>query len=133
MQNLLSSRLLSKNLNIRIDKTIILLVVLYGCETWPLIFREKYRLEVFENRVLRRRSGLKSDEVTGEWIKLHNEVLYDLYSSPGLIRIINYIRSNKARLNIVVKEGSIYLFISCYTRNRIHSPIIKIEYSSRGG
>jgi hypothetical protein len=54
---------------------------LYYCETWPLTLREKHRLRVFENRVLRRIFGLKRDEVTGEWRKLRNEELRDLYSS----------------------------------------------------
>jgi hypothetical protein len=75
VQNLQSSRLLSKNLKIRICKTIILPVVLYGCETWSLTLREKHRLRVFENRVLRRIFGPKRDEVTQEWRKLHNEEL----------------------------------------------------------
>jgi hypothetical protein len=61
--------------------------VLYGCETWSLTLREEYRLEVFENRVPRRIFGPKRDEVTGEWRKLHDEELHDLYSSPN-IRII---------------------------------------------
>ena len=65
MQNLLSSRLLSKNLKIKIYRTIILPVVLYGCETWSLTLREERRLRVFENRVLRRVFGPKRDEVTG--------------------------------------------------------------------
>jgi hypothetical protein len=69
-------------------KTIILPVVLYGCETWSLTLREEHRLRVFENRMLRRISGPKRDEVTGEWRKLHNEELRDLYSSPSIIRII---------------------------------------------
>ena len=72
MQNLLSSSLLSKNLKIKIHRTIILPVVLYGCETWSLILRVERRLRVFENRVLRRTFGPKRDEVTGEWRKLHN-------------------------------------------------------------
>jgi hypothetical protein len=72
---------LSKNLKFRIYKTIILPVVLYGCETWSLTLREEYRLGVFENRALRRIFGPKRDEVTGEWRKLHNEELHDLYSS----------------------------------------------------
>jgi hypothetical protein len=63
-------------------------VVLYGCETWSLTLREEHRLRVFENRVLRRIFGPKRDEVTGEWKKLHNEELRDLYSSPSIIRII---------------------------------------------
>jgi hypothetical protein len=65
----------------------ILPVVLYGCETWSLTLREEHRLRVFENRVLRRIFGTKRDEVTGEWRKLHNEELRDLYSSPSIIRI----------------------------------------------
>jgi hypothetical protein len=83
-------------------KTIMLPVVVYGCETWSLTLREEHRLRVFENRVLRRIFGLrvfenrvlrrifgpKRDEVTAEWRKLHNEELHDLYSSPSIIRII---------------------------------------------
>jgi hypothetical protein len=88
IQNLLSSRLLSKNLKIRVYKTIIVPVVLYGCETWSLTLRKEHRLKVFENRVLRRIFGPKRDEVTGEWRKLHDEELRDLYSSPSIIRII---------------------------------------------
>jgi hypothetical protein len=87
VQNLLSSRLLSKNLKIRIYNIIILPVVAYGCEAWSLILREKHRLRVFENRMLRRIFGSKN-EVTGEWRKLHNEKLRDLYSSPSTIRMI---------------------------------------------
>jgi hypothetical protein len=70
-----------------IYKTTILLVVLYGCETWSLILRWEHRLRVFESRVLRI-FGPKTDEVTGEWRKLHNEELCDLYSLPSIIRII---------------------------------------------
>jgi len=66
VQNLLSSSLLSKKLKIEVYRTIILLVVLYGCETWSLTLREEHRLRVFENRVLRRVFGPKRDEVTGE-------------------------------------------------------------------
>jgi hypothetical protein len=87
VQNLVSSRLLSKNLKIGIYKTIILPVVLYGCETWSLTLREEHRLRVFVNRVLRRIFGPKRDEVTGEWRKLHNKELHDLYSSPSIIRV----------------------------------------------
>ena len=78
VQNLLPSSLLSKNLKIKIYRTIILPVVLYGCETWSLILWEERRLRVFENRVLRKIFGPKRDEVTGEWRKLHNEELNDL-------------------------------------------------------
>ena len=68
-------------------RTIILPVVLYGCETWSLTLREERRLRVFENRVLRRVFGPKMDEVTGEWRKLHNE-LRDLYSLPSIVRMV---------------------------------------------
>ena len=80
VQNLLSSRLLSKNVKIKIHRTIILPVVLYGCGTWSLTLREERRLRVFENKVLRRIFGSRRDEVTGDWRRLHNEELNDLYS-----------------------------------------------------
>jgi hypothetical protein len=79
VQHLLSSR---------VYKTIILPVALYGCETWSLTLREEHRLRVFENRVLRRIFGPKRDEATGEWRRLHNEELNDLYSSPNIILLI---------------------------------------------
>jgi hypothetical protein len=82
----LSSRLLSRKVKVEIYKTIILPVVLYGCETWSLTPREEHRLSVFENRVLKRIFGHKRDEVTGEWRKLHNEELHNLYSSQDIIR-----------------------------------------------
>jgi hypothetical protein len=88
VQNLWSSRLLSKNLNVKIYRTIILPVVLYGCQTWTLILREKRKLRVFENRVLRRIYGSNRDEVTGEWRKLHTEDLNYLYSSPTMVGVI---------------------------------------------
>ena len=88
MQNLLSSTLLSNNLKIKIYRTIILTAVLYGCETWSLTLREEHRLRVFENRVLRRIFGPRRDGVTGEWRKLHNEELNDLYPSPNIVRVI---------------------------------------------
>jgi hypothetical protein len=75
MQNLLSFRLLSKNIKIRIYRTIILPVVLYGCETWYLTLREDHRLGVFKNGVLRRIFGPKSDKMTGGCRELHNEEL----------------------------------------------------------
>ena len=88
VQNLLSSRLLSKNLKIKIYRIIILLVVLYGCETWSLTLWEERKLRVFENRVLRGIFGPRRDEVTGEWRRLYNEELNDLYSSPNIVRVI---------------------------------------------
>ena len=87
VQNILSSSLLSKNLKIKIYRTIILPVVLHGCETWSLTLRKERRLRVFENRVLRRIFGPKRDEVTREWRKLRDE-LNDLYSSPNIVRVI---------------------------------------------
>jgi len=84
----LSSRLLSRNLKIKIYRTIILPVVLYGCETWSLTLREERALRLFENMVLRRIFVPRRDEVTGEWRRLHNEELNDLYSSPNIMRVI---------------------------------------------
>ena len=88
MQNLLSSSYLSKNLKIKIYRTIIFPVVLYGCETWSPTLREEHRLRVFQSRVLRRIFGPKRDGVTGEWRKLHNEELNSLYSSPNIVRLM---------------------------------------------
>ena len=73
MQNLLSSRLLSKNLKIKIYRTIILPVVLYGCEAWSLTLWKERKPRVFENMVLRRIFGPRRDEITEEWRRLHNE------------------------------------------------------------
>jgi hypothetical protein len=78
--------MLSKNLKIEIYSTIIV-PFLYGCETWSLTLREERRLRVFENRVLRI-FGPKRDEVTGEWRKLHNEELNNLYSLLSIVRVI---------------------------------------------
>ena len=86
VQNRLYSSLLSKNLNIKIYRSIILPVVLYGCETCSLTLREERRLWMSENRVLRRIFGPKRYEVTGEWRKLHNEELNKLYS-PNTVRV----------------------------------------------
>jgi hypothetical protein len=79
--------LISKNLKIKIYKTVILPVVLYGCETWSLTLREEHRLRVFDNRVLRRIFGPKREE-DGSWRKLHNDELHNLYSSPYIVRVV---------------------------------------------
>jgi len=63
-------------------------VVLYGCETWSLALREERRLRVFENMVLRKVFGPKRDEVTGEWRKMHNEELNDMYSLPNIVQVV---------------------------------------------
>ena len=103
MQNLLSSRLLSKNLKIKIYRTIMLPVVLYGCETSSLTLREEWQLRVFENMVLRRIFVPRRDDVTGEWRRLHNEELNYLYSS----NIVRVIKSRRMRwAGHVARTGS---------------------------
>jgi hypothetical protein len=86
VQNILSSSLLTKNIKIQIYRTIILPVVLNECKTWSLTLRVGSMLRVFENRMLRKIFGPKRDEVTGEWRKLHNEELNDLYFHPVSFR-----------------------------------------------
>ena len=75
-------------LKIKIYRTIILPVVLYGCETWSLTLREELRLRVFDNRVLRRVFGPKRDQGTGKRRKLNNAELRDLYSLPNIVRVV---------------------------------------------
>jgi hypothetical protein len=79
---------LSKNVTVITSKTIILPIVLYGCETWSLILRKEQRLGVFENKVLRRIFGPEGDEIIGGRRKLHSEKLYNVYSSENIIRMI---------------------------------------------
>jgi hypothetical protein len=86
--------LLSEYSKIKIYRSIIFPIGLKGYETWSLTLREEHRLGVFENRVLRRVFGPKRDEVTGEWVRLNNEKLNDLYSSPNIIPVI---KSRKMR------------------------------------
>jgi hypothetical protein len=78
--------------------------VLYGCETWPLALREEHRLRVFENRVLRRIFGPKR-EVNGSWRKLHNDELYNPYSSPNIVRVIKSRRLRWAGHVTCMAEG----------------------------
>ena len=87
VQNILSFTLLSKNLKIKIYRSIILSVVLYGCETWSLTMRQERRLRMFENRALRRIFGPKKDEAIREWRKLYSGVLNDPYCSPNIVRV----------------------------------------------
>ena len=105
MQNLLFSSLLSKNLKVKIYRTIILPTVLYGRETWSLTLREECRLRMFENRVLRRVFGPKRDEVTGEWGKLHTGELSDRYSLPNIVRVVKSRRMRWAGHVVHVGEG----------------------------
>ena len=104
VQTLLSSRLLSNNFKIKIYKTIILPVVLYGCETWSLTLREECSLRVFGNRILMRIFGLKRDE-NGEWRRLHNEELHSLYRSPNIVRVIKFRRLRWAGHLTRMEEG----------------------------
>jgi hypothetical protein len=90
----------------------ILPVVLYGCETWSLTLRDEHKLRVFENRALRRITGPKRDEVTGEWRKLHNEELHNLYSSPDIIRQIKSRRSRWAgSVARIGEKGKAYVLV----------------------
>jgi len=76
-----------KFLGVKVPRTIIVPVVLYGCEIWSLTLREEMKLKVFENMVLRIFEP-RRDEATGEWRRLHNEELNDLYSSLNIVRVI---------------------------------------------
>jgi hypothetical protein len=79
--------LLPKNIKLKIHRTIIFLVGLYGCETWSATLREEHRLRVFENKMMRKVSGPERGKVTGEQKGLHSE-LYDLYCSPNIVQVI---------------------------------------------
>ena len=90
----------------------VMAVVLYGCETWSLTLREERRLSVFENRVLRKVFGPKRDEVTGEWRKLHNKELNDLYSLPNIVWVIKSRRMRWA--GHVARMGGIEVCTGCW-------------------
>jgi len=119
VQNLLSSRLLYKNLKIKIYRITILPVVLYGCETWLLILREERKLRVFENMVLRRIFVPRRDEVTKEWRRLHIEELNDFYSSPNIVRVIKSRRMRWAgHLGSMGEERGVYRVLVGKTEGR---------------
>jgi hypothetical protein len=112
---------LSGNVKVKIYKTIILPVVLCGCETWSLTLREEHGLRVFENRVLRRIFGPKRDEVTGEWRKLHNGELHNLYSSANIIRQIKSRRMKWAGHVARMGEGrNVYRVLVGKTEGKSH-------------
>jgi hypothetical protein len=94
-----------KNVKMKIYRTVILQVVLYGCETWSLTLREESRLRGFENRVLRRIFGPKRNEVTGEWRRLRNKEVYTPYSSPNIIRVVKLRRLRWAGHVACMGEG----------------------------
>jgi hypothetical protein len=102
VQNLLSSCLILKNLKIKLYKTVIMLVVLYGCKTWSLTLREEHRLRVFENRVLIFGPKMEKDR---SWIKLHNNELHSLYSSPNIVGVIKSRRMRWAGHMACMGEG----------------------------
>jgi hypothetical protein len=93
-----------KNLRIKIYKTVILPVLLYGYETWSLALGEEHRLRVLENRVLRKIFGLKREE-DGSWRKLYNYELHSLYSSPNIVRVIKLRRMRWAGHVALMWEG----------------------------
>jgi len=97
----------TKKLKINIYRTIILPAVLYGCETWSLTLREESRLKLFENRVLRRVFGPKRDDVTGEWRKLYNGELSDLYSLPNIVQVVKSRRMSWAGHVARMEEGKV--------------------------
>ena len=88
VQNILSSNLLSNNNTYQDIQNHKFACCFYGCERYSFTLREEYRLRVFKNRVLQIIFGPKKDEVTGEWRKLHNEQLHDLYCSPNIFRVM---------------------------------------------
>ena len=109
VQNILSSSLLSKNLKIKMYRTVISPVVLCWCETWSLTLGEEWRLRVFESGVLRRKFVPRRVEVTGDWRKLHKEELNALYCSPSTFRFIKSRRMKwAAHVALMEKKRVLY-------------------------
>ena len=125
---ILSSRLLSMNLKIKIYKVIVLPVLLYGCETYSLTLREERRLRVYENRILRQIFKPKRDE-SGEWRMFHNEELHGLYRSPNVVRVIKPSSPNIVR---VIKPSSPNIVrVSKYRRLRWAGHVGRMEKGRR--
>ena len=95
-------------------------VVLYGCETWPLTLMEESRLRVSDNRVLRRIFGPKRDYVTGEWRKLHNKELHDMYRSPNMVRVIKSTMRWAGHVSRMGKGRGVYRVSVVNRRERYH-------------
>jgi hypothetical protein len=100
--------MLSKNIQIRIYKTIFLSMVLYVCEIWPVTLGVEDGLRVFENRMLRRIFGLKRDVVMGGWRKRHYDELHNLYSSPSIIRMIKPKRVRWGHVTLMTEKRNAY-------------------------
>jgi hypothetical protein len=112
VQTVFSSILIYRNLEVKVYRTIILPVVLYGCETWSLTLWEECRKRVLVNRVLRRIFGPKRDEVTGEWRKVHNEGLNDLYCLSSIFRVVKARRMRWAgHVALKGKREGLYKFL----------------------
>jgi hypothetical protein len=119
------------NLKIKIYKTIILRLVLYGCETWSLISREECRLKVFENRILRPIFGPKRD-VNGEWRRLHTKELHNLYRSPNIVRVIKSRRLRWAGHLARMEDDTNYEVPHCGVFSSPHSHLPWVQVFASG-